>query len=117
MCYVMLLLYLFIFGSTVSLYSKMNGVSFINKTAEQATLEIVKPTDSVQLLVQYDYSGAMTSLRVLFLLAFHIICIIWFHHFQTVQILFDFLIGFSFRFQKGKRTKLRFILCQVATIG
>ena len=36
---------------------QLNGVSFVNKTAEQAMLELGKPSETVQMLVQYDFTG------------------------------------------------------------
>ena len=35
----------------------MNGVSFVNVTGEQATLELGKPSENVQMIVQFDVTG------------------------------------------------------------
>eukprot|EP00795_Rhopilema_esculentum_P008485 gene8485-14481_t len=40
---------------------EVNGVSFVNKTAEQAMLELAKPTETVQLIVQYDAAAFRKS--------------------------------------------------------
>lgn len=36
---------------------QVNGVSFVNVTAEQSMLELGKPSEMTQLIVQYDISG------------------------------------------------------------
>ena len=36
---------------------QLNGVSFVNVTAEQAMLELGKPSETVQMILQFDVTG------------------------------------------------------------